>query len=187
MAAAPLLMTIDDYFSTPETVKPAELAFGLLRVAESPTSRHQSTVKRMLLALEAHVASRALGEVWVAPLDVVLDAERALVVQPDLMFVSNARAAIVGDRVMGAPDLVIEVLSPNPRIGKTSEHLRWFAEYGVRECWIVHQQQTRLSIVEFRDRQAGPHRLFDARQPIRSSVLPEFSLSLSEILEAPSR
>ncbi len=187
MAPAPMLMTIDDYFATPETVKPAELAFGVLHVKEAPTARHQSAVQQLFLALHRHVRDNDLGRVWVSPLDVVLDAERALVVQPDLLFISNARAAIVGDRVTGAPDLVVDVLSPKPRIGKTSEHLRWFAEYGVRECWLVHQQQTRLSLVEFRDREARPHRLFDAPEPIRSSVLPEFSLSLSEILADPLR
>ena len=59
MAPAPMLMTIDDYFATPETVKPAELAFGALRVAESPTTRHQSTVKRLLLALEDYATALA--------------------------------------------------------------------------------------------------------------------------------
>src|SRR5258706_6912900 len=116
--AAPRLMTVDEYFRTPETVKPAELAFGVLRVAESPTARHQSAVAQLFRALDRHVSERDLGQMWLAPLDVVLDQERALIVQPDLFFVSNERAWMVVDRVHGAPDLVIEVLSPNPRIGR---------------------------------------------------------------------
>ena len=182
MAAAPMLMTVDDYFATPETVKPAELAFGVLRVAESPTPRHQSAVLELSSALDRHVRERRLGRIWISPLDVVLHETKALVVQPDLMFISNERASIVQDRVRGAPDLVIEVLSPNPRIGKTAEHLRWFAEYGVRECWLVHQGQRNVSVVEFRDGVARPQRLFGSKEPLRSAVLPDFSLSLSEIL-----
>jgi hypothetical protein len=51
--AAPKLMTVDEYLRPPETVRPAELRFGVLRVAESPTPRHQSAVARIFRALDA--------------------------------------------------------------------------------------------------------------------------------------
>jgi Uma2 family endonuclease len=181
MAPAPLLMTVDEYFKTPETVMPMELVFGAMRVAESPTPRHQSAVRHLLLALNAHVEERQLGEMWVAPLDVVLSESRALIVQPDLFFVSNARAPIVTDRVRGAPDLVIEVLSPNPRIGKTEERVRWFAEYGVRECWLIHQQDVSVTVIRFEDERVASRDVYERRQRIVSRVLPEFSATLSEI------
>src|SRR5688572_31426670 len=50
------------------------------------------------------------------------------------IFVSKARAHIVSDRIYGAPDLMIEVLSPHPRIGREDERVAWFARAGVREC-----------------------------------------------------
>lgn len=184
MTPAPRLMTVDDYFATPETVKPAELAFGVLRVADAPTPRHQSAVFSMAIALAHHVRAQRRGTVWISPLDVVLDDEQALIVQPDVLFISNERADIVRERVRGAPDLVIEVLSPHPRVGTLSEHLAWFARYGVRECWLVHQDQQRISVIEFRDRHAAPARLCGARQPIQSAVLPEFDLSLRQMLDA---
>lgn len=182
MAAAPKLMTVDDYFATPETVLPAELAHGLLRVADAPAPRHQSAVLQLTIALERHVRERGLGKIWVSPLDVVLDEERALIVQPDLMFISHDRASIVRDRVRGAPDLVIEVLSPRPRIGKVSEHLEWFARHGVRECWLVHQDQQRVTVIEFSGGVQRAQRLCGAGQRIVSAVLPEFTLSLRDVL-----
>src|SRR5689334_12951554 len=137
---SPPLMSVGDYLTkTPYTVRPMELIYGALRVAESPTARHQSIVADLFRALDAHVRSRKLGRMWLAPLDVVLDEDRALIVQPDLMFISNTRSSFVTDRVWGPPDLVIEVLSPEPRIGKLGERVRWFAENGVRECWLVRQ------------------------------------------------
>ena len=181
--AAPTLMTVDDYFNTPETVKPMELIFGALRVSESPTPRHQSAVGHLFLALEAHVRVRSLGRVWLAPLDVVLDDRKALIVQPDLFFISNEREWIVGDRVRGAPDLVIEVLSPKPRIGRVDERVGWFAEYGVRECWLIHQDQRSVAVLDLTDRRVGERRLYAARAPIGSSVLPEFKASLEDILD----
>ena len=184
MAAAPRLMTVDEYVRTPETVLPAEIAFGVLRVADAPTPRHQHAVAQLFLSLNAHVRPRGLGRIWLSPLDVILDESKALVVQPDLMFISRDREHIVQDRVRGAPDLVIEVLSPSPRIGRTEEHLRWFAEYGVRECWLLHQDNKSLDIVEFAHRKTGARRSIASDQIIASRVLPEFSARLTDILEA---
>jgi len=184
MTPAPTLMTVDDYFTkTPETVKPMELAYGVLRAAESPTPRHQSAVMQLLLALNTHVSEGQLGQMWVAPLDVVLDEERALIVQPDLFFISNERASIVRDRVRGAPDLVIEVLSPHPRIGQTDERVRWFMRHGVRECWLVHQDQRSVKVIRFTDRRIAGHQIFERRERIESGVLPDFALSLDDILD----
>lgn len=184
MAPAPSLMTVEDYFTkTPETVTPMELIYGVLRVADSPTPRHQSAVLRLLLALHEYVTTHDLGRMWVAPLDVVLDEERALIVQPDLFFVSHERAFIVGDRVRGAPDLVIEVLSPNPRIGQTGERVQWFMKRGVRECWLVHQDRRFVDVITFVDQRAANKRAFGRHEPIVSRVWPEFTLSLDDILE----
>ena len=190
MTPAPTLMTVDDYFNkTPETVKPMELVYGLLRAADSPTARHQSAVLQLLLALNAHVEERGLGQMWMAPLDVVLDYDRALIVQPDLFFVSNKRAFIVQDHVQGAPDLVIEVLSPYPRIGRTDERVRWFMQYGVRECWLVRQDQRSVRVIRATEATytnepgIASQRDYTRAARIESYVLPEFALSLDDILD----
>jgi Uma2 family endonuclease len=183
--AAPKLMTIDEYLRTPETVRPAELRFGVLRVAESPTPRHQSAVARIFRALDAYVAARGIGEVWLAPLDVILDEERALIVQPDLMFIANDNAWIVGDRVRGAPDLMVEVLSPNPRIGKTEERIMWFAEYGVRECWLVHLDRREVTVVTYANRRIATRVTFGRRHSLSSSVFPDFTESFDDIVGEP--
>jgi Uma2 family endonuclease len=180
--AAPKLMTLDEYLRTPETVLPAELRFGILHVVESPTPRHQSAVGRLFLALNAYVSARGIGQVWLSPLDIILDEERALVVQPDLMFISNEREWIVRDRVRGAPDLVVEVLSPNPRIGKTEERLSWFADYGVRECWVVHLDRREVTVLNFANRRKTSQRVSGRRESILSQVFPDFTETFDDIL-----
>lgn len=184
MSPAQPLMTVEDYFTkTPETVKPMELIHGRLRVAESPTVRHQSAVFQLSLALHAHVTERKLGRVWVSPLDVVLSDRDHLIVQPDLFFISNDREYIVQrDRIWGAPDLVIEVLSPNPRIGKTAERVRWFAEYNVRECWLVHQDDRTLTVLQFADGRIAGQKMFARDAPVVAGVLPDLSLRLDDVL-----
>ncbi|MBK9241221.1 MAG: Uma2 family endonuclease [Acidobacteria bacterium] len=74
------------------------------------------------------------------------DRAQALVLQPDLLFVSASRGDIVTDRIHGAPDLVIEVLSPRPRIGELDERVGWFARYGVREIWLATTSTSRSSM-----------------------------------------
>ena len=182
MAPAPPLMTMHDYFNTPVTAKPMELARGVLRVRDAPSPRHQSAVACLFRALDAHVRREAIGEMWLAPLDVVLSGHDAVIVQPDLLFISNESAWIVQDRVRGAPDLVIEVLSPDPRIGSTEERISWFAQYGVRECWLVHLDRRDLTAITFVDHTLHGTRVFASREPIASVVLPALNLSLAQIL-----
>ena len=180
--AAPPLMTADEYFRTPVTVRPAELRFGILHVAESPSPLHQSAVANLFRSLDAYARARDVGEMWLAPLDVVLDEERALIVQPDLLFISRDREWIVQDRIRGGPDLAVEVLSPNPRIGKTEERLAWFAEYGVRECWLVHLDRRDITVVTFRQGTIETRRVFNRREPVVSAVLSDFTEGFDDIM-----
>ncbi len=175
-------MTTAEYLRTPESLVPTELIYGQLRVAESPLPRHQAVVLDLAMALTPHVRERTLRQVWIAPLDVILDAERALIVQPDLFFISNERSYILTDRVRGAPDLVIEVLSPHPRVGKLGERIGWFQEYGVKECWLIHQLEYRVEVLNFAGTNVIERASFDHRAPIRSRVLPEFDRTLGSIV-----
>jgi Uma2 family endonuclease len=175
-------MTLADYFATPETVLPRELAFGRMKVADAPLVPHQRAVGQLFLALSAHLAETRLGTVWLSPIDVVLDRERALVVQPDLFVVSSERESIIKDRLYGAPDLMIEVLSPDARIGSIVERLGWFARYGVRECWLVHLFDRRVEVVRLGEGRIESRISFEAHDPIRSSVLERFDRTLESIL-----
>jgi Uma2 family endonuclease len=175
-------MTTQEYLDTPESKKPTELIYGALRVADSPMPRHQAAVGDIFMALAPHVRERRLGDVWLSPLDVIFDVHRALILQPDLFFVSTERSYTLTDRMYGAPDLVVEVLSPDPRIGKLAERIAWFAEYGVRECWLLHQFERRLEVLRFAEGNLVQRASFEANERIRSSVLPDFDRNLDSIL-----
>ena len=181
MAPAPLLTT-DEYLRTEETLQPAELIYGALRVADAPTVRHQQALCAFLLALAPHVRERRLGSVLLSPLDVILDWDRALILQPDLVFISHRRWQVRSDKVIGAPDMVLEVLSPHPRIGKLQERIAWFAEYGVREIWLLHQLSEQFEVLSVEDGRVAKPESFDYLTPIRSSVLPSFTMTVEDIL-----
>jgi Uma2 family endonuclease len=171
---APPIRT-NEYLRTPETLLPQELVYGYVREAAAPSAAHQRAVGALLIRLSQHLRDSGAGEVLPSPLDVVLDAERDLVVQPDLSVVLAEHADRVTDRIWGAPDLVVEVMSPRPRIGTIGERLTWFANYGVRECWLVHLPGSRIEVVRF-DNGASVSTMFGPLETIRSSVLPTLDL-----------
>ena len=142
-------MTTYDYLDGEETNRRRELAYGVLREPPAPFFSHQQLVFRVARLLEDHAEPRGLGRVGLAPIDVVLDAERALVVQPDVLFVAAARLSIIRDQVWGAPDLVVEVLSPGTESRDRVEKLGWYRQYGVREYWIVDLAGERVTVIDF--------------------------------------
>src|SRR4051812_27701335 len=113
---APAVHT-NQYVRTPETLLPQELVFGYVRDAAAPTPAHQRVVGALHVRLWQHLRTTGAGEVWLSPIDVVLDEARDLVVQPDISVVLAEHADRVTDRIWGAPDVAVEVLSPHPRIG----------------------------------------------------------------------
>jgi Uma2 family endonuclease len=122
-----------DYLGLPDDPR-CELLYGRLLVTPAPTARHQRVVVKILRIL-ADCADRHGDQVLVSPIDVVL-ADHS-VVQPDVIYVTAARSSIVRDRVEGAPDLVVEVLSPSTARRDLGEKLRLYAEAGVAEYWII--------------------------------------------------
>jgi Uma2 family endonuclease len=165
-------VTTAEYLQTEETVLPRELAHGVLRVADAPRVPHQRVVVDLLLALAPHVRKHRLGEVIVAPVDVILDYGASLVVQPDLVIVSPERASRVSDRIYGAPDAVIDVLSPHPRLGRLHEHVGWYAKAGVRECWLVSLVERRVVILELSPKGIQRRQMHAAGETVASTVVP---------------
>src|SRR5207247_9621436 len=94
------------------------------------------------------VESGGLGEISVAPVDVILDAVRDLIVQPDVFFIAANRLALIRNQVWGAPDLVVEVLSSSTAAHDRGEKLEWYRRYGVRECWLVEAEINEITIVD---------------------------------------
>lgn len=176
-------LTTTRYFEGPETVAPQELVYGLVRDAPAPTPRHQDTVGITYRQLQLYLERTGYGKAWVSPIDVVLDRDQALVVQPDVIAITRDRLHIVTDRVWGAPDLVVEVLSPLPRIGQLNERLEWFARYGVRECWVVRQMSTQVDVIAFGEGRVQATQVCHSEERIASALLPGFAATPRLLVE----
>ncbi len=126
----------DDIWDAPEDGNIYEVVDGDLYLTPAPAWIHQRVVARLFFFIAQHVFSNRLGEVVTAPTGVVLDEENGL--QPDLVFVSNERRGIISERgVEGAPDLVVEVLSPLTRARDLGIKLRRYAVSGVPHYWTL--------------------------------------------------
>lgn len=172
-----VILTTAEYLQTAESLRVQELVYGTLHVEDSPHFRHQNLLLELAVLLRVFVGQHKLGTVCIAPQDVILDAARALIVQPDLMFISKARQEIISDHIWGAPDLVVEVMSPHPRIGKIEDRIGYFAQYGVRECWLIHQLAREIEVLKLRQHGPDARRTFRGIEAIESAVLPDFRIS----------
>ena len=140
-------LTVRDYMSIPDgDDRRFELIDGELILAPSPVPQHQMISRNLFRMLDDFVASQNLGELLYAPMDVVLSEHD--VFQPDILFVSRNRLHIIGDRnIQGAPDLVIEILSPSTETRDRGVKLNQYLRYGVRECWIIDPQERTLEVL----------------------------------------
>jgi Uma2 family endonuclease len=168
-------VSLVEYLEMPETNRPYELAYGVLREPPAPNWDHQIAVGRLFERLDAHVTRFGLGKIGLSPLDVILDAEKHLVLQPDLVFVSAERVGIIREQIWGAPDLVVEVVSPSSRQYDREQKRAWYAQYGVRELWLVDPRETTVAIDDLTT-PAGSLVTYTQTQILRSRVLPRLRL-----------
>jgi len=129
-------LTYDDFVLFPDDGKRHELIDGEHYVTPAPNLRHQRVLQNLNRLLDRWVEERHLGRVFFAPLDVVFTFHD--VVEPDLIYVSHERDSILtAANLQGAPDLVVEVLSPSTR--RRDELLKrgLYGRAGVAEYWVV--------------------------------------------------
>lgn len=139
----------DDIWDTPEDGNRYEVIDGELYVSPPPSFAHQSVVSELFAYLHAWVKAHALGRVLVAPLGVVLNVGNG--VQPDIVYISRERADTIRDRgIDGAPDLLVEVLSPSTANRDRGIKMTQFAVAGVPHYWIVDPRTHRLEAYELR-------------------------------------
>jgi len=135
MKQAKVRYTYSDYLLLPED-KRYEVLDGEIYVVAAPNTRHQRVSLNLKLALFQHVKHMNLGMILDAPYDVILSDEN--VVQPDILFVRTDRSDIIGEaNLKGAPDLVIEILSPGTHSKDLKLKRKTYARFGIQEYWIV--------------------------------------------------
>jgi Uma2 family endonuclease len=175
-------LTYEDYLLFPDDGKRHELIQGDHCMTPAPSTKHQRISRNLVTALWTFVRQRRLGEVFDAPCDVIFSDED--VVQPDVLFVSPAKAGIVTeDNLKGAPDLVVEILSNATRKKDEVTKRKLYERFGVNEYWIVDPELQSVKVFRLSD-----HRYVrtaelsaEAHDTLTTPLLPDFRLPLIEL------
>ena len=171
--------TVNDYMTAPPD-KRYQLLDGEMIMAPSPTERHQRISAELFLAIRQFVAQHGLGRVWYAPLDVVLSEYD--VAQPDILFVSNGRAGIITEaNIQGAPDLVVEILSPTTAEYDQGYKRTLYGRAGVREYWIVDPEAETVQVLALGEGGLIPHLSYHRGDNLTSPLLAGMDIALAGI------
>jgi Uma2 family endonuclease len=175
-------LTYRDYVHIPEDGRRHEIVDGEHYVTPAPFVPHQDLLVELTIRLGGFVKAYRLGKLLVAPTDVLLSPHD--IVQPDLLFVSNERAAIVRSKnLQGAPDLVIEILSPSSRRLDKVLKLRAYERNGVQTYWLFDPSRKGVQTWERTDDGLRPQPFLSAAagDVLTSPLLPGFELPLAEV------
>ena len=179
----PRLLTYDDYVRlTPPDSGNYELHNGQIIFMASPVPAHQTFSTNLLTELNVHIRKHKLGRVISAPMDVVFT--RTDTIQPDILFLSTERLDFIGDKkIEGAPDLVVEILSPSNSPREMRYKKLVYEMCGVCEYWIVNLDKKTLTQYENVDGEFFMRRIFQKTDTLTSLCVKDFETPLNELFE----
>ncbi len=172
--------TYQDYLNLPDEDYRYQLIGGELVMTPAPKVIHQEVSHNILLILSEYVKAHNLGKVYFAPCDVYLN--ELNVVQPDIFFIRNENKKIITeDNIKGAPDLIVEILSPNSAYYDLVEKKELYEDSGVKEYWIADPKKKRIEIYALDNQKYVLHQRAENNEIVKSKLLKEFSFQLAAV------
>ena len=171
--------TIEDIYALPDGQR-AELIDGQIYMMAPPTRIHQELVVQFSRIIGNHIASKK-GEcrIYPAPFAVNLDANDKDWVEPDISVVCNP-SKLTDKGCSGAPDLIIEILSPTSRKRDYITKNSLYSDAGVREYWIVDPKKE-ITVVYHLEDDAAPT-VYPFNSPVSFRIFPELTVTISNLL-----
>jgi len=174
--------TYNDYLRLPDDGNRYEVIKGNLYMTPSPSLDHQRVSAELEYGLMHFVKQNQLGLVLDAPFDVILP-EIATPVQPDILFVRQARIQeiVTPKQIVGAPDLVLEIISPgSARYDRFTKYAA-YEEAGVPEFWLVDVAHMTIEVYVLENGKYQPFGKWGIGDVAESHVLPGWRVALAEI------
>ncbi len=174
-------LTYDDYLRFPDDGLRHEIIDGEHYVSPPPVIRHQRNLLKLSHLLQNYLDEHTVGEILFAPVSVLLSEFN--VFEPDLIYLSNERRQqLTLKNLQGAPDLVVEILSPSTR--SRDERLKRvvYQRTGAREYWIIDPDQNVVDVYRWDTADAAESPLrFNAGETLTTPLLPGFQLLLEKL------
>ncbi|MCS7262322.1 MAG: Uma2 family endonuclease [Aquificaceae bacterium] len=171
--------TYQDYLKLDED-EGYETIGGELYPVPSASRKHQRTAPRLALAFSKHVEEKAVGEVYLLPFDVVLSEEN--VVQPDLVVVLKENLSVVKEKgIFGAPDLVVEIVSPSSLKKDTEDKRRLYASYRIKELWLLFPEEKVIEVFTLEGLEYKVHSWAYEQGQVCSKLLEGLCVDLKEV------
>jgi Uma2 family endonuclease len=172
-------MSTAEYFALPETMQPMELINGEIIMSPAPVPRHQGIILNTALTLRD--LSRTIGgKVYVAPIDVYLD--EGQVPQPDVVYLApGSRCEVTDKRLVGPPDLVVEVFSPGTVRRDKLDKFELYERYGVREYWMLDPQEVYVEVYHRDGESLVQQGVYGPGQTFTSAVLAGATIAVDDL------
>jgi len=171
--------TYTDYAALPEDGRRYEILNGVLYMTPSPSWSHQEVVGAFYRYLYTYVTSTGLGGVFVAPIDVELAPED--VFQPDVVVLLKAsREKLMGRHIVGAPDLVVEVVSPGSATMDRHDKYVVYAQAGISEYWIAEPGTQTVEVLVLKGQRYHSQGVFQEKATLPSQILPGFEVQVEQ-------
>ena len=173
--------TLEDYYRIPDERR-VELIDGVIYDMSSPAATHQligGFIYSQMLAFVSKKKGKCLP--LISPFDVQLDCDNRTMVQPDVMIVCD-RDKIIRRCVYGAPDFIIEILSPSTRKKDMTKKLAKYSNAGVREYWMIDPDKKKIWVYDFSSETYPVTYRFDDKIPV-AVWNNEFSVDFREVYE----
>ncbi|MEX2213273.1 MAG: Uma2 family endonuclease [Phycisphaeraceae bacterium] len=164
-----------------------EMIKGHIIMSPTPNLYHQRTLMALAVPMSTFVRSDRFGEVLIAPLDVEIDlGETQTIVEPDIIYVSNERREVLTSKhLRGAPDLLVEIVSPSSADRDRGDKLTLYMTNGVLEYWVVDPDVRTIEMWVMREFGHVKKGEWVPGQTVESEVLKGFSVKVEEVCPAP--
>lgn len=170
-------ITVEEYFQLRER---PELIFGLVRRLPPLSLQYYRTLAALMASLVEHIKGLSSHYVCALP-DVVLDAKKALVLHPAAAVILEDRLSLVRERICGAPNLAIEIISRSSARRTRLAHLRWYRAYGSQEFWLLDTRAHKIEVVDLTAGVSSVPHVYAEGSNFRSRVLPGFSPDIANL------
>ncbi|MGH9970526.1 MAG: Uma2 family endonuclease [Pyrinomonadaceae bacterium] len=178
------LMTVAQLDSCPDDGNRYELIEGELFVSRAPGLPHQLVLRNLVVPIANYLRNNHIGTVVPGPGAVFSDYDAVI---PDLVFVTNERwnRIVAHERFVGAPDLVIEILSPGKENRERDLRVKrqLYSKYGVAEYWIVDTDNRNVIVFRLQEGTLEESAVFKEDDEVASPLLPGFGLKVAAIFK----